>query len=151
MITSAPLSSHLHTVFPLCIHIFFSLCLHLFPYHPPSAPDRRYFWTSSVGWIWGRIAVAVGCNPEVHRELSQSPPRASHVPDLWHRAFEGHFRFLGEEAGLLGSGPTTEPAGQQQKCLRGSSAVWSAFRCSSNNVTVVSGLQVNTGVISVIN
>lgn len=119
MITSAPLNSQLHTVFPPCIHIFFSLCLHLFSYHPPSFPDRRYFWTSSVGWIWGWFPVAVGCNPEVHSELSQSPPWASHVPDLWHRAFEGHFRFLGEEPGLLDSGQTAEPTGERHRCFQG--------------------------------
>ncbi len=95
-----------------------SLCF-LFPfsYHPPSLTARLGSRTSPGGWIWGRFPVAVGCNPEVHAEPSQSPPWACHVPDLWHQASEGHIRLLWEEALLLEAGQTEQPAGQQRTGL----------------------------------
>lgn len=111
------LSSHILAHTPLCV-----LSSHLavppsVSYHPPSFPARLRAWTSPVGWIWGRFCAAVGCNPEVQTEPSQSPSWACHVPDLWHQTSEGHIRLLWEETLLLDSGQTEQPAGQQGTCL----------------------------------
>lgn len=127
-ITSAPLGSQRRVAvsvvfFPLGSHrtshssersLFLSLGVPPpLSYHPPSLAARLGARAAPVGWIWGRFPVAVGCNPEVHAEPSQSPPWACHVPDLWHAASEGHIGLLRQEALLLDAGQTEQPAGQQ--------------------------------------
>lgn len=126
-ITSAPRSgfcgflllhgTHIFPHTPLCLLSSHLAVLPPFSYRPPSLPARLGSRTSPGGWIRGRFPVAVGCNPEVQAEPSQSPPWAGHVPDLWHQASEGHIGLLGEDALLLDAGRTEQPAGQQRTGL----------------------------------
>lgn len=81
-------------------------------YHPPSLPARLGSRTSPVGWIRGWFPVAVGRNPEVQAEPSQSPPWARHVSDLRPPAAEGHIRLRRNKTLLLDSGQPEQHTGQ---------------------------------------
>lgn len=114
VVLTAQLSSH---ILPLLLSMFpLPALLSLLPSLLSSSlsPSARLgSRTSPVGWIRGRLPVAVGCYPEVHAEQSQSPPWTCHVPDLWPPLSEGHIRLLWQEALLVDAGHTEQPAGQQ--------------------------------------
>lgn len=126
MITSAPLSFQ-HCAVVSVFFFFFTtqLSSNILTHASlsvPSSPSccpfsflssaRLGLWASPVSWIREWLSVAVGRNPEVQVEPSQSPPWACHVPDLWHHKSEGRIGLLWEDALLLEAGWTEQPAGQ---------------------------------------